>query len=344
LYFTNPGWWDNGRRLLFGSDRMGRANLFSVELESGEITQHTDKDMPGPPRETSFLFAAVNPCRSECYFWRGEKLIAVDLLSNRERTLWSCPAAYLPNILNVSADGLHIYSVIYQDLSDRFPVDLLNGYVGFREYCEARPHSQIVRVAVDSRAMDVVWEEHSWIGHVNTSPVRPDLLSFCHEGPWDIVDNRIWMLDLAQSKAWAVRRPSPGEVIGHEYWHADGVTIGYHGHRAETGGFFGFVNYDNTNVREFPAQGETGHIHSLNTNLIVGDAGAHVRLWARDGSEFGKSRLLCRHGSTSKIQQLHVHPRFSPDGSKVVFTSDRTGYGQVYEVEVGDWRDLPVAE
>lgn len=38
---VNPGWWDNGRRLLPGSDRVGRTNLFSVHLESGEITRHT---------------------------------------------------------------------------------------------------------------------------------------------------------------------------------------------------------------------------------------------------------------------------------------------------------------
>lgn len=345
LYFTNAGWWDEGRKLLFGSDRMGRTNLFSVDLLSGDITQHTDADMPGAPRETSFLFAAVNPHRPECYFWRGEKLVAVDLIANRERVLWRGPADYLPNILNVSADGLHIYSVIYQDLSDKFPVDLLNGYVGFREYCEAKPHSQIIRVSIDTGEMDVVWEERCWIGHVNTSPTRPDLLSFCHEGPWDIIDNRIWMLDLKTSKAWMVRpRRSPEEIVGHEYWHADGVTIGYHGHTPGKGGVFGFVRYDNTGLREFPALGETGHVHSLDSNLIVGDAGPYVRLWGRDGADFGRSRLLCRHGGTSKIQQLHVHPRFSDDGQKVVFTSDRTGYGQIYEVEVGDWRDLPLSE
>ena len=33
-------------------------------------------------------------------------------------------------------------------------------------------------------------------------------------------------------------------------------------------------------------------------------------------------------------QQTHPHPCFSPDGTKVVFTSDRTGHAQVYEVDV----------
>jgi oligogalacturonide lyase len=33
-------------------------------------------------------------------------------------------------------------------------------------------------------------------------------------------------------------------------------------------------------------------------------------------------------------QHTHPHPAFSPDGKKVVFTSDRTGFAQVYEVEI----------
>ncbi len=345
FYFTNPGWWDNGRRLLFGSDRMGRSNLFSLELESGEITQHTDKDMPGPPRETSFIFAAANPLRPECYFWRGPDLVAVDLTTNQERVLWKCRSGYLTNILNVSSDGRYIYSGIYQDLSDKFPVDLLNGYVGVVEYTKACPHSQIIRVSVDDSLMDVVWEEHMWIGHVNTSPTQPHLLSFCHEGPWDIVENRIWILDLKLGKVWPLpQKKAPGEMIGHEYWQANGLSLGFHGQRSDIGSFFGSVNYDGTDLQEFSAEGDTGHVHSLDMSLIVGDHRPYVRLWGKEGSSFGKSRILCEHHGTSKIQQVHVHPRFSPDGKKVVFTSDRAGYGQIYEVEVGDWRDLPLSE
>ena len=33
-------------------------------------------------------------------------------------------------------------------------------------------------------------------------------------------------------------------------------------------------------------------------------------------------------------QHTHPHPSFSPDGTKVVFTSDRTGHAQVYEVNI----------
>jgi oligogalacturonide lyase len=34
-------------------------------------------------------------------------------------------------------------------------------------------------------------------------------------------------------------------------------------------------------------------------------------------------------------QHTHPHPRFSPDGERIVFTSDRSGHAQIYEVMLG---------
>jgi oligogalacturonide lyase len=35
-------------------------------------------------------------------------------------------------------------------------------------------------------------------------------------------------------------------------------------------------------------------------------------------------------------QHTHPHPRFSPDGHRIVFTSDRSGHAQVYEILLDD--------
>ena len=45
-----------------------------------------------------------------------------------------------------------------------------------------------------------------------------------------------------------------------------------------------------------------------------------------------------------KIQQAHPHPRFTPDGKRIVFTTDWTGYCQIYEAEVPDFERLPAVE
>jgi oligogalacturonide lyase len=50
LYFTNNCFYDEGRSIVFSSDRDGTPNLYSLNLESGAIEQLTDlpkKPYPG---------------------------------------------------------------------------------------------------------------------------------------------------------------------------------------------------------------------------------------------------------------------------------------------------------
>jgi len=341
VYFTNPGWYDRDRRMLFGSDRADRTNLYSIQLESGEITQLTDLDPVGLPRETQFLTVCVNPVRDEAYFWYDRDLRALDLETFEQRVLWTMPERFTRSMINCTADGLYVCAGVFEDLSDRVRIDTLRGYVGFREIFAARPESRIMRVAVDGSGAECAWHERCWIGHVNTSPTRPDILTFCHEGPWDQVDNRIWGLDLSTGKAWTIRRPEDGEAVGHEYWHAGGDLIGYHGRRPDGRKFFGKVRYDDSARFEVDFPGETGHVHSNDFNLVVGDGAGYIRLWQWNGEGFDGPRALAHHRSSMKIQQAHPHPRFTRDGKRVVFTSDWTGYCQVYEADVPDFTSLP---
>ena len=342
FYFTNPGWYANDSKLLVSSDRNNRTNLYSIELESGEITQLTDLEPLPLPREVEFLRACVSADNNEVYFWHGLHLVALDLDSLEQRVLYEMPEGFDVSMNNVTADGKYVCASISEDKSDEFPVDLLRGYVGFRETWAAKPLSQIIRVAVDGSGMDVVWEENYWVGHVNTSPTQADALTFCHEGPWELVDNRIWGLNMTTGKAWKIRpREEEGEKVGHEYWQADGAHISYHGHKPDGYKFFGQCRFDGSEVQEYAFPHETGHIHSNSFDLIVGDGGREVRLWKWNGNGFDGPRALCEHRSSMHIQQTHVHPRFSPDGSYVVFTSDVSGYGNVYMVDVPEFESLP---
>lgn len=344
FYFTNQGWYDGGRRLLFSSDRDNRTNLFSIDLGSGELTQLTDHDQPPPPAETSFLFASLNPRRAEVYVWHGRDLLAVDLVSLEERVLYQAPEGFMTNMTSVTADGKFVCTGLYEDLSSKFRVDLLHGYVGFREYWEAMPRSLIARIDTESGAAEVVFEEHYWIGHVNTSPTVPHIVTFCHEGPWQKVDNRIWGLDLQTGRTWKLRQVSDGERVGHEYWFADGEQIGYHGHSATGEPFYGSVRYDNTGRVEAPFPADSTHFHSNDLRLIVGDGSRtapHLLLWRFRDGQFEGPRVVLTHYGSFHVQILHVHPRFSPDGKQILFTSDLSGYGNVYLVDTPDFDALP---
>jgi oligogalacturonide lyase len=340
LYFTNPGWHDGGRRLVYASRRENAVNLWSLDLADATSERLTSF---GPDEENAFLFTCLNPVREEAYFWRGKTLVALDLQSLEQREIYQTPDGFDVNMLNCSADGKHICTGIYEDLSSRFNVDLLHGYVGFEEYFRAHPLSQILKIATDGSGAEVVWEENNWIGHVNTSPRHAHLLSFCHEGPWNQVAQRMWGLDLTSGEVWKIRPQASGETIGHEYWLADGETIGYHGH-LEGKPVFGLVRYDNSQRREAVMPDDSHHFHSNGPSPIIGDGMADrcILLWRWEGAELEPPRVLCHHGTSFKIQQVHAHPRFSPDGSYAIFTSDHGGVGNIYQVEIPEMESLPL--
>jgi len=348
LYFTNNGWYDNGNKLLFGSDRNNFSNLFSIDLRSGEITQLTDLEPVAAPHEIEFLGACVNPMRDEAYFWYDRKIIAIDLTNLKERVLYQMPERFLGSIMNVTADGKYVCTSIVEDLSDRIKIDYLNGYVGFKETFEMKPLSKIIRVSTDNGETEVIHENRVWIGHVNTSPTQADILTFCHEGPWHLVDNRIWGLNIRTGETWMIRpRTEPEERVGHEYWHADGIHIGYHGQHTNGDKFFGKIRYDNTGCEEVSFPFHTGHIHSNDYSLIVGDGQVgttSIRLWKWNGQQFDGPRILCEHRGSFHVQKLHVHPRFNGKGDKVLFTSDKSGYGNLYLADVPDFYSLPAIE
>ena len=139
----------------------------------------------------------------------------------------------------------------------------------------------------------------------------------------------------------------PGERIGHEFWHADGEHVGYHGSRPDGLRIIGHVRFDDIECHDAVSPYYVQHVHCNTPDRMVGDGsqgGAFVRLFQRNGCGYGEPRALCEHRCAAHFQQAHVHPRFSPDGETVVFTSNRTGYCQVYEVRVPPIESLPVID
>jgi len=57
---------------------------------------------------------------------------------------------------------------------------------------------------------------------------------------------------------------------------------------------------------------------------------------------FDGPRILCEHRSSFHIQEVHVHPRFNSSRQKVVYTSDLSGYGNVYLADVPAFDTLPL--
>ena len=66
-----------------------------------------------------------------------------------------------------------------------------------------------------------------WVNHLLFSPTDPELLMYCHEGPWQKVD-RIWMIHTDGTHNTMIhKRTMVNEIFGHEFWGLDGETIWY---------------------------------------------------------------------------------------------------------------------
>jgi oligogalacturonide lyase len=354
LYFTEPGWYDGGDRLLirpYRDDVGGEYDIpseggvprqvYSLDLRSGLLTQLSDI----PDGIDGMTRSYTDP---EAYFWSDDRLGALDLRTLEVRTLYESPDGFSgAGTTTATADGEAVCAIV------REPVE-----GDHSERSAARPTSKIVEVPLDGGEVDVLHEEAYLLSHANASPGRPELMTFCHEGPWDEVDHRIWGLDRETGEVWKIRPQEDDVSIGHEYWHADGETLGYHGWRGSQESpdpFFGHVRYDNTEQHETSFSNFNTHFHSLDGHLVVGD-GSHRGIpynllwrWDEATGEYDGPRILAttdwRNGGRSGPGTVHPHSQFSPDGETVAFDSDRNAPGSdVYLVDVPPFEELPVLE
>ena len=310
FYFTNPGWYDSGRKLLFASDReKPHQSLRDRPCQREHRT--TDRS-----RHRRRCHASWNSCghvKTRC----GKKPIS-GMTSTYWRWTWS-PKKYAPCtrfapagvFRRPTARRMECMSILGPGKINpaRFEVDLLRGYIGFRETWEARPASQVVHVGVDDGELEVVFEEKYWIGHVNTSPTQPNSLTFCHEGPWDCVDNRIWGLDAGpragmEDSPDRQRRDRRARDAGARMGCTSAITVVIlpPGRRS----WAHPVRWQPAGGKCFP--GWTGHIFSNDETLIVSDGRHVIRVWKWDGERYQGPRLLCRHNSSMNIQQTRPRP------------------------------------
>lgn len=346
LYFTEPGWYDDGRRLLFrgyrdepGTDRelpdeltLPR-QLYSLDSESGLITQVTDM----PAGLTSVTRSHDTP---EAFFWSDNLLVAVELDTLAVRSLYEKPSGFTASKPGVTADDETVCVAVVDPAADGSDT----------------PHSRIIAVPTDGGDAEVLHEADTRLSHVNPSPTKPDLLTFCHEGSWGGVDQRIWGYDRASGETWPIRPQAENEAVGHEYWHADGETLGFHGWRGERPDhepFAGHIRYDNEEHFEWPAPEIHTHFHCNDRSLVVGD-GTHNGipynlLWKfdEDAGEYRGPRMLAttdwRNGGRTGPGTVHPHSQIGPEGEVVVFDSDRGGIGSdVYIVDIPPFEDLPL--
>jgi oligogalacturonide lyase len=181
---------------------------------------------------------------------------------------------------------------------------------------------------------------------VQFSPTDPDLLMFCHEGPWHKVD-RIWHINTKTKAVKLVhKRTVEGEIAGHEFFSRDGKTIWFDVQKPRGVTFYlGGTDVKTGNEKLYQMDRNEWSIHfniSPDQKLFAGDGGdagqvakasdgMWIYLFRPEGDKFKSERLVNMKHHGYKLEP-NVH--FSPDGKWVIFRANFEGQEQVYAVEI----------
>lgn len=98
-------------------------------------------------------------------------------------------------------------------------------YFGFKERFYAYKNSKLIIACMDGSGADVVFEDTHWMGHVQFAPDTNEFISYCHEGPWNYVQQRIWLFNTVTRHVKPCYVQAENDSIGHEFWTRDGLVF-----------------------------------------------------------------------------------------------------------------------
>jgi oligogalacturonide lyase len=354
LYFTENSFDAHQNEIIFRSDRAAgedRApqeyplyNLFRLDLETGEIVQLTDEMTPvGSVTKT--------PDSAIVVYTAGNKIRKLDTESGEISTLYEETGYFKLGGPSISANRRYIAFCRNEG------VDVPRGpnYTGFKDHYYLVKDGRITLVYLDGSGSFDVFKDTHWLSHFQFCPVDPTLATFCHEGPWHLVTQRIWLLDFVSHEAWPCFRQGEQDSIGHEFWTQDGYIFfddrgpGHDGtitsDRTQAVAmdvavkestmipFVGLADRRGNLVKRIDMPYYCNHYHANPDNtVLVGDDVDDLVLIDISGDE-AKIEVLCNHKTSWHTQTSHCHPTWSWDGSRILYASDHGGRVNLYLVE-----------
>jgi len=210
----------------------------------------------------------------------------------------------------------------------------------------------------------VIHRNTEWLNHLQFSPIDPNLIMFCHEGPWHKVD-RIWTIHADGTGLTKIHaRTMNMEIAGHEFFSADGKTIWYD-LQTPRGEDFWVAGYEIATGHRtwYHLQRDEWSVHfnvAPNGGFFAGDGGDDKMVaHAKDGKWiylFRPERIPdvagIKNPNSGKLidtgffkserlvnmskHDYHLEPNvtFTPDMKWIVFRSNMFGPTQVFAVEI----------
>ena len=339
FYFTENSFDLDGKTIYFLSNREHEGteicNLFKMDLDSGEMVQLTDD-----PLGVEVGRITKTPDGEYVAYVTGSQLRLYNTKTGENKLLYEEKNHMLLQNLSFSCDKQWIGFNRNEDV-DALP-DGGPNYAGFKEKMFATKDRRVSVIRLDGSEFHDVFRDTHWLSHFQFSPDNPDIAMFCHEGPWNYVQQRIWMINMNTGDIWPCFRQTEDDCVGHEFWAQNGDVIfdnrrgGHDGtisnsksqvyaseHVSAEIPYFGFAHKDGKVYRKINMPFYCNHYFANgDLSIFAGDAVDDILLIqpAEDGT--AKMKILAHHNTTWHYQRSHCHPTFSWDGKKLLYAAD----------------------
>lgn len=346
----------DGMFLLYFRETNGRRQLFAMNLDTGNSLQLTSG------AAVDAYHAAFSADDRHIFYLQRSEIWCVDARDLLRTRAYKPEAGWVVRDFDLSADDR--FMVVLEFAEEMANVTLEScDWSTFAFDSLAAPRCRIVYVDRATGARRTVVEEKCWLGRPSIRPGDPDTILYCHEGPYDMIDARMWLVQSDGAGKRCCREQDANTVLTSEFWLPDGSAVVYlhwkaAGERAEEVRAIDPVTLEERTVCDCPA---LAHVAcSPDGRYVVGDAlssdvPVHLRteaLWtceqqrcADDDCIYlidlacGEGICVCHHGASylskyGTVLDSEPHPIFTRDGRSIIYVSDAEGIPCIYRVDV----------
>ena len=216
----------------------------------------------------------------------------------------------------------------------------------FDKIYEAKLERCLITINVNTKEYNNLYSENAWLNHIQFSPTNPNVLMYCHEGPWHKVD-RIWNINIKTKQTELVhKRTVDREIAGHEFFSPDGKTIWFDLQIPRSVTFYvAGKNIETGKETRYGLKRDEWSIHfniSPDQKTFAGDGGDEGQV-ARAKNGMWLYHFTPKNNSlvSTKLVNMKNHNydlepnvHFSPDGKQIIFRANFEGSTQIYAVDI----------
>jgi oligogalacturonide lyase len=313
--------------------------LWSINLETKKQTRLTSHSSP-------MNGEVINEKTKTIFYQIKDSVFSFNFNTKKEKLIFVFLADFKSSISTVNADGTLLAGSRATDAEKEILKNNPNKSSYFNLIYNAHLPKTLFTINIKTGELKKIFTDNAWLNHLQFSPTDPNLLSFCHEGPWDKV-NRIWHINIITKEVTQVHhRTMDMEIWGHEWFGKSGKTMWFDLQQPRGKTFF-VSGYNVATGKEIkyslPRNDWSVHFNSNATEtLFAGDGGdpnavakapngQWINLFTPNGDHFDTEKLVNMKHHQYKLEP-NVH--FSPDGKWIIFRANFEGLGQICAVEI----------